>query len=42
MSTFETKTKKMFQIALNNDLKEALDLKSKCWFTLFGLVMQGS
>ena len=42
MSTFETKIKKMFQIALNNDLKEALDLKSKYWFTLFELVMQGS
>ena len=32
----------MFQIDLNNDLKEELDLKSRCCFTLLELVMLGS
>ena len=32
----------MFQIDLDNDLKEESDLKSRCCFTLFGLVMQES
>ena len=31
----------MFLINLNNDVKEEPDLKSRCWFTLFGPVMQG-
>ena len=33
---------KMLQIDLDSCLKEVPDLKSRCWFTLFGLVMQGS
>ena len=31
----------MFQIDLNSDLKEEPDLKSRCCFTLFELVMPG-
>ena len=34
--------KKMFQIDLDSDLREEPDLMSRCWFTLFGPVMQGS
>ena len=36
------KQKYIFFHDLNSDLKEESDLKSKCWFTLFGPVMQGS
>ena len=36
------KRKEMFQIDLNSNLKEALDLKSRCCFTLFGQLMQVS
>ena len=32
----------MFQIDLDSDLKDEPDLKSRCWFTIFGQVMQGS
>ena len=32
----------MFQKDLNSDLKEEPDLKSSCWFTLFGPAMRGS
>ena len=32
----------MFQIDLNNDSEEETDLKSRYWFTLFRLVMEGS
>ena len=39
---FGNKNEKMFQIDLDSDLKEQPDLKSKCWFTLFGPVMQAS
>ena len=39
---FETKMKKMFQIVLDSDFKEEPDFKSRCWFTLFRSVMQGS
>ena len=42
MSTFEKNEKKMFQIDLDSDLREEPDLMSRCWFTLFGPVMQGS
>ena len=35
------KNQKMFQINLNSDLKEEPDLKSRCCFTLFELVMPG-
>ena len=31
----------MFQNDLNSDLKEKPDLKSRCYFTLFQLVMPG-
>ena len=31
----------MFQLDLNNDLKEKPGLNSRFWFTLFGPVMQG-
>ena len=41
MFTVEKK-KKMFQIDLDSDLKEKPDLKSRCYFTLLGSVMQGS
>ena len=37
---FSNENEKMFQIDLNSDLKEEPDLKSRCWFTLFGPVMQ--
>ena len=40
--SFETKMKKMFQIVLDSDLKEEPDFKSRCRFTLFRPVMQGS
>ena len=33
--------KKMFQIDLNNDLKEEPDLKCRCCFTLIEPVMLG-
>ena len=36
------KNEKMFQIDLDSDLKEEHELKSRCWFTLFGPVMKGS
>ena len=39
---FWGRNEKMFQIDLNSDLKEELDLKSSCWFTKFGSVMQVS
>ena len=39
---FSNKNQKIFQIDLNSDLKEELDLKSRCWFTLFDPVMPGS
>ena len=39
MSTFETKMKKIFEIDLEIYLKEELDLKSRCLFTLTGSVM---
>ena len=35
------KNQKMFQIDLNSGLKEEPDLKSRCCFTLFELVMPG-
>ena len=38
---FGSENEKMFQIDLNSDLKEEPDLKSRCWFTLFELVMPG-
>ena len=38
---FWNKNEKMFH-DLGSDLKEEPDLKSRCWFTLFGPVMQGS
>ena len=31
----------MFQTDFNSDLKEKPDLKSRQWFILFGLEMQG-
>ena len=39
---FLTQKEKMFQIDLENDLKKEPDLKSRCWFTLLGPVVQGS
>ena len=39
---FWSKNEKMFQKDLNSDLKEEPDLKSSCWFTLFGPAMRGS
>ena len=39
---FWNKNEKMLQIDLDSNLKEEPDLKSKCWFTLIGPVMQGS
>ena len=42
MFTFQIKTKKMFQIDLNRDLKEEPDLKSRCCFALFEPAMSGS
>ena len=39
---FSNKNEKMFQIDLNSDLREEPELINRCWFTLFGLVMQGS
>ena len=35
------KVTQMFQIDLSSDLKEEPDLKSRCWLTLFGPIMQG-
>ena len=35
------KNQKIFQIDLKSDLKEEPDLKSRCYFTLFELVMPG-
>ena len=42
MITSETKNKNMFQIDLNNDLREEPDLKSRCLFTYIKQVMPGS
>ena len=39
---FWNENEKMFQIALESNLKKELDLKNRCWFTLFRPVMQGS
>ena len=38
---FLKQIEKIFQIDLNIDLKEEPDLRSRCWFTLFGPAMQG-
>ena len=34
MFAFES-NEKMFQIDLNNDLKDETDLKSRCWFLIY-------
>ena len=39
---FRNRNEKRFQVDLNSDLKEESDLKSRCWFTLFELVIPGS
>ena len=39
---FLKQIEKIFQIDLNIDLKEEPDLRSRCWFTLFGRQCKGS
>ena len=39
---FRNKNEKMFHDDLNSDLKEEPELKSRCWLTLFGLILQES
>ena len=39
---FRNKFEKIFQVDLNNDIREEPDLKSGYWFTLFEPVMAGS